>query len=193
MSIASFKLKVDELHLLVQEMLQSRNSRIHRSRSQGKLSNYAQEDFVLVARDDFTAGEKLSLRCRGPRRAVKTLNDCVYQVEDLWIGRVDDVHATRLKFHHDPSLNQEAIVSHVLSSETDMAVQGLMRLVDTDDGPVVSARWRELPETEDTMESIKTVYKDVSDLFMKPLNCKSTLGKLVELALRELYFWRRGV
>lgn len=42
-------------------------------------------DFVLVARSDFAAGEKLSLRCRGQRRIIKAVNDYVsLEVKGVW-------------------------------------------------------------------------------------------------------------
>lgn len=40
-------------------------------------------NFVLAAREHFHANEKLRLRWRGPRRVVKKIRNCVYDVEDL--------------------------------------------------------------------------------------------------------------
>lgn len=45
-----------------------------------------------MSRDYFTAGEKLSIRWRGPRREVGSLNDHFYKVEDLRNVQVEDVH-----------------------------------------------------------------------------------------------------
>lgn len=58
---------------------------IHRSRSRalaskGNQPNFGEEDFVLVARDEFHAGEKLALRWRGAKRIIKALSDYVFQV-----------------------------------------------------------------------------------------------------------------
>lgn len=75
---------------------------------------------------------------------VGVLNDHVFQVEDLRNGAVEDIHGSRLKFFHDPSLDKEAIMSHVVSSETGMPVQRLMRLVEADTGLMVQVRWRGL-------------------------------------------------
>lgn len=76
---------------------------------------------------------KRCLRCRGPRGIVKPISDYIYQVEDLRTGAFDDIHVILLKFYQDPSLHQEPIMPHVLSFETGIIVQRLMRLVDNDE------------------------------------------------------------
>lgn len=185
-SIYDLRKTIDDLHPIVQDAVQSNRRRIRESQSAGKLPNFAAGDFVLVARDDFTAGEKLSLRWRGPRRVVCSLNDHVYQVEDLRNGEVEDVHCTRLKFYHDPSLDTEAIMSHAISSETGMPVQRLMQLVDTDDGIMVQVRWRGLPPSGDTFEPLAAIYDDVPTLLRKLLQRRNTPGDLKRKAVASL-------
>ena len=143
-------------------------------------------DWVLVARDDFTAGEKLRLRWRGPRRIKKALSDYVFQVEDIRTGDFDDIHGSRLKYYHDPSLDAEAILPHVISSETGMVVQRLLGLVEADDGLKVRIRWKGLPESEDTEEPLQNVYEDVPALLEKLLNRKNTPVDLADKARRAL-------
>lgn len=41
---------------------------------------------ALASREDFAAEKKLTLRCRGPRRAVKVQSDYAFQVADLKLG-----------------------------------------------------------------------------------------------------------
>lgn len=185
-NLYALQTKIAELHPLVQESLESSRKRIRESSSRGKLPKFAEGDFVLVARDDFTAGEKLSLRWRGPRRVVKAVSDYVFQVEDLRNGQLQEVHGTRLKFYRDSSLNTEAVMSHVVASETGMPVQRLMRLVDTDDGLMVQVRWRGLPDSEDTLEPASKVYEDVPQLFRKLLGRQSAPVDLVAKARRAL-------
>lgn len=105
---------VDSLHPIVQNAFQENRQRIRDQASNGKLSNFNEGDFVLVAREDFHAGEKLCLRWRGLRRVVRTVNDYVYQMEDVCNGAIDDVHVSRLRFYHETLLDCEAIMSHVL-------------------------------------------------------------------------------
>lgn len=85
-NINLLKAKLSDLHPIVQESFNSSRKRSRDAHSRGELPQFSEGDFVLVAREDFTAGEKLSLRWRGPRRVVKTINDYVFQVEDLHNG-----------------------------------------------------------------------------------------------------------
>lgn len=52
-------------------------------------------------------------------------------------------------------------MSHVVSSETGMLIQLLMRLVDFDDGIMVHVCQRGLPESEDTLEPVRKAFDDV--------------------------------
>lgn len=140
-----------------------------------------------MARSDFRSGEKLSLRWRGPKRVVKAVNDYIYQVEDLRDGTLEEAHISSLTSYQDPSLDTEAIMSHVITSETGMVVKRLLKLVDTDDGLKVQVRWRGLPDSEDTLEPLLQIYEDVPDLLMKLLRRKNAPSDLDERAQRELH------
>lgn len=85
-------------------------------------------DYVLVARSEFKAGEKLALRFRGHRRVVKAINNHGYQVEDLRNGERNDIHTSALKFYRDDAINEISVMAHILSSETGMVVARLLRL-----------------------------------------------------------------
>ena len=170
-SLVSF---MDKLHPLIQSSLSENRRRIRDASSNGKLPNFIEGDFVLVARDEFFEDEKLCLRWRGPRRIVKCLNDHVFKVEDLRNGAVSDVHASRLKYYSDESVDQKAVLSHVLSSETGMVVGRLLRLVKTDNGLFISVRWKGLSSSEDTLEPIAQIYADVPQLLIKLLERQST-------------------
>lgn len=143
-------------------------------------------DYILVAREDFAAGDKCSLRWRGPRRVVRLVRDYVYQLEDHRNGLLDDMHATSFKFYHDPSLNKEAIMLHARSSKTGMEVQHLMRLFKSEEALMVEVCWHSLPEPKDTDKPIQKIYEDVPELLVKLLRCKYFPPSLVEKVQREL-------
>lgn len=82
----------------------------------------------MVAREDFAAGEKLSICWRDPRRIIRHVNGYAYLVGDLKNGSIEDVHLTLLKFYHDAPLNCEAIMPHGFSSKTGIEVQRLIGL-----------------------------------------------------------------
>lgn len=154
--------------------------------SKGKLPNFTEADFVLVTRENLTAGVKHSFRWRGPRRVVTAVRDYFYQIKDLGNGRLEDVHASRLKFYHDSCPDREAIMAHVLTSETGMEVQRLMGLLENKEGPMALVRWRGLSESDDAFQPSKTVYEDVPILLLKLLHRRSTLKHLVEKARCDL-------
>ena len=186
LNLGKTKQLLDELHPVVANTLAANRARARKSAERGELPRFAKGDFVLVAREDFFHGEKLALRWRGPRRIVQDKNDFVYTVEDLRNGTTADVHACRLKFYCDSSLNKIAILPHVLSSETGMPVARLMGLEDTENGIMVHVRWRGLPNTEDTLEPLQQVYDDVPQMLMRLLLRKSTPKALVQRAKAAL-------
>lgn len=84
------------------------------------------------------------------------------------------VHRTCLKYYADDSLDTEAILSHVLASEMGMPVSSLLRLVEEDDQLFVLVRWKKLGDSEDTLEPLRRVFKDVPQLVIKLLLRKNT-------------------
>lgn len=144
------------------------------------MPNFTEGDYVLVAKEERHAGQKLALRWRGPRRVIRAANDCTYEVEDLQTGETDDVHVSRLKFYSDRSLDTTAIMSHVLSSETGMIVARLMRLEEVVDKMYVVVRCKRLPNSKDSREPVEQVYEDVPDMLHRLLKRKNTPQDLTE-------------
>jgi len=177
---------VDNYRTAVGADLTRNRTRKRGTASRGTLPNFSEGDFVLVAREHFNAGEKLCLRWRGPRRIIGAVSDYVYQVEDLRNGSLEEAHASRLRFYSDSALNTEAIMSHVLTSETGMPVQRLLRLENGPDGLMVAVRWRGLPTSADTLEPIARIHEDVPRMLQNLLNRKSTPRNLRELAKSKL-------
>lgn len=186
LSIEELQKRVGELHPVIDTALQRHRARGRENSSKGILPNFSTGDFVLVAREDFSSGEKLSLRWRGPRRVVRAINNFVFQVEDLRTGDMDDIHVSRLKFYHDSALDTEVIISHVVQSETGMIVHRLHKLVDTAEAVKVEVRWKGLPGSEDTLGTLKQIYEDVPGLLKKILVRKNTPANLVAKARQLL-------
>lgn len=185
-NIKDLQERAAELHPIISHTLKENRRRHRQASEKGQLCNFAEGDFVLVAREDFTTGEKLCLRWRGPRRVTKALNDFVYEVEDMRNGKLQEVHGSRMKFYSDSSLDTVAIMSHVLSSETGMQVARLMRLVESPNGIQVQVRWSGLSPEEDTLEDIGRVYEDVPKMLLRLLDRKNTPKDLATAARRTL-------
>lgn len=66
---------MDKLHTVVQMSLQKHSHQKREQRSKGQPANLMEGHCVLVAKDDFSAGKKLCLRWRGPRRVFQVKND----------------------------------------------------------------------------------------------------------------------
>ena len=139
----------------------------------------------MVARKEFSSNEKLCSKWRGPRQIVKALSNYIYLVE-LRNWTTNGVHIVRLKFYHESSVKQEAIMSHVMSSEIGMVVSRLMRIIDEDGDLKVQVRWKGLPDYEDTFEPLQRIYDDAQKILLKLLSRKSTNTALISRAHREL-------
>lgn len=169
---------MDELHPFVHQHTHKERERIRQARSKGQPANFSNSDYVMVEREDLFEGEKLCIRWRGPRRVIEALRDYISRLEYLRTEDCDDIHDTRLKFYQDNDLDEKFILSHVLSSETGMQVARLPRLVDQDGELFVAVRWEDLSTSDDTLEPLRHVYKDVPKLTKEMLNRKSTPATL---------------
>lgn len=64
---------------------------------------------------------------------------------------VKDAHGTSRKFYADSSSDTESLMSEDVYSGNGMPVQGLIMLIDIDDGLMVPVRWKELPDYEEIL------------------------------------------
>lgn len=147
-----------ELQSMVQTSLERNRKREREAKSRGEMACFCEGDYVLVSREHFSTGEKLSLRWRCLRRISKAMSDYIYQVEDLRNGNFEDVHACRLRFYADSALNSAAILPHVVSSETGMPVTRPMGIEESEKGVMVHVRWKRFSKSgkiEDTLEPLR--------------------------------------
>lgn len=108
------------------------------------------------------------------RRVVKALNSFLCRVEDLCNPNEDDIHAMRLKIYTHKSLDEKAILSYVFSSETGMPVSRLLKLVKLDGSFCVAVRWKGLSKSDDTLEPLRCVYKNVPRMVVKLVDRANT-------------------
>lgn len=187
-ALENFKIK---LNPMVQTSLIEIHRRAREDASKGRLSNFTKGDHVLVAREDFTAGKNLSLHWCGPQRILEALLDHVFQVKYFCNERIQDVHRSRLKHFSDSSLNEKAIMSHVLSPITAMPVARLPRLQDCDSELKVHECWKGLFIAEDTLELRKRVYENIPQIVVRLLERKNTLAALASHTYCCFCLWRK--
>lgn len=124
----------------VQSQLQKNRERNRVYRSSGSLPKFSKGDFVLLARTKLHGNEKLCIRWRGPLRVIKPLSDYIFLAEDVRNDSREEAYICRLEYYHDADPDTEAILSHVLHSETGMPVQCLLSLEDLPNGFFVKIR-----------------------------------------------------
>lgn len=181
-NVTNLKKYVAELYPFIQETVRNNREKSRVSMSKGEQPRFTEGDFVLVAREAFKAGEKLVLRWRGPRRIKTATSDYVYQVEDIRNGQLEHVPISHLRFFHDSALKIQAIMSHVLSSETGMPVSRLLALVDDPDGLHVGVHRKGLPHSKHTLEPLARVYGEVPQLKHRLLARKNTPTDMADKA-----------
>lgn len=82
---------VADLHPVVQTAVQDNRNLFQKTSLKRTLPKFQEKNFVLLARTDFTAAEKLSLRFHGPRLVNKAESDYLFQREDLRNAMLEDV------------------------------------------------------------------------------------------------------
>lgn len=169
MQMESLRTSMDAVHKQIHDTARSRREQqrnsIRKKRSVHTV-NFALGDYVLVAKREFMMGEKLSLRWRGPKRIVGILSDYVFDVEDLRNGKVGPVHAQRLRFYHDASLNVTAeLIEHVAHNEQGYEVQALKKIrFDLELKQfMLLVSWLGFEEHDNTWEPLQVLYEDVPE------------------------------
>ncbi|KAE8996877.1 hypothetical protein PR002_g19194 [Phytophthora rubi] len=137
---------------------------LNKKRERGdNLVNFAEGDFVLRSRVDEKHKNKLQVTWIGPYRVVRAEAHS-FRVQHLITGEEHDVHASRLKFYADSSLNvTEELLEHV-------AAQGILLAVDKlkahrwnaeiNDFEVLVS-WKGLETIEDSYEPMEGLATDI--------------------------------
>jgi Integrase core domain/Chromo (CHRromatin Organisation MOdifier) domain len=159
----------DEMHKLVKQSNASQRGKA-RSRYNAKTHvhspNFDVGDFVLLAKREFSRGDKLTLRWRGPYRVLQALSDWVFNVEDLITGKCVDVHSSRLRFYHDASLTLDAeLIEHIAHNEKGYPVECLLELKYSreDKRFMALVSWLGFPQEESTWEPLISLHEDVPE------------------------------
>jgi hypothetical protein len=79
--------------------------------------NWAVGDYVLLARVSKAANNKLVAKWRGPMRVVATVNNWVYRVQDLITSAEHVVHAERLRYYSDATLQVTTPLKEIIAHD----------------------------------------------------------------------------
>lgn len=185
------KTKLAEMHKEV--VVQSNKIHERNCRKYGVIANFDIGDFVLWSRADSTTSlEKLQFIWRGPFQIVDTMSDHVFRIEHLTSKKQFTVHASRLKFYHDRSLNVTAEL------EEHVNTQGFMYTIEclndfrwnlTSKRWEFQVLWSGFDESEATWEPFLTLLKDIPELlymFLSTTTKKQDVTKLLRKHRKEI-------
>ena len=183
---------IDRIHKRVKDNAEKGRhaARQRHSRKTGvENCNFDVGDYVLVSRRDADHVDKLCVRWSGPRRIRRVLTQKLFEVEDLRNGSVETIHATRIRFYHDSSLNvSEELIAHIAHNEQGYEVEDIkeIRYSRKEKNFEVRVHWKgfESPQ-DDTWEELKKMREDVPDIVSRFLQ-KRKGSSVVRRALSEL-------
>lgn len=84
------------------------------SQEMGALIDYSVGGWVLVAKNHFSAEEKVLLRWRGSQSVTTATNNYVYKVKDICSNKMEEIHHSGLKFCSYDELEQKVLLSHIV-------------------------------------------------------------------------------
>lgn len=107
---------------------------------------------------------KLRVKWCGPAQVVKAVSSWIFTVKNLITGDEREVHASRLKFYSDATLDvTEDLLHHIAHNSEGHVVAELLdsRYSEVDKRFELLANWRGLSSAEDSWEPAATLLEDV--------------------------------
>ncbi|KAE9171302.1 hypothetical protein PF004_g27615 [Phytophthora fragariae] len=143
---------------------------LNKKRERGEnVINFTEGDYVLRSRVDEKSGNKLLVTWVGPYRVLRA-DAHSFLIQHLITGAELDVHASRLKFYADASLDvTEELREHISSQGIVLAIEKLKehRWNDQIRDYEVLVQWKGLEAIEDSYEPLTSLARDVPVLVAK--------------------------
>ncbi|ETP28616.1 hypothetical protein F442_22109, partial [Phytophthora nicotianae P10297] len=161
--LLELKESVQEMHRQMKDQRAKKTLLNQKQRRGEQLVNFSVGDYVLKSRVDEKVGNKLLVTWIGPF-VITRADSHSFRVRNLISGKESDVHASRLKFYADKSLNvNEELLEHVASQGIVLKVDGIRdhRWNDRIKDYELLMHWHGLGAIEDSWEPMKSVRKDV--------------------------------
>ncbi|KAF1322126.1 hypothetical protein FI667_g11572, partial [Globisporangium splendens] len=154
------------MHLEVKEKKKNQ-TQYNMDKRKGKPANFSIGDYVLRSRVDERRGlGKLMVTWTGPFRVVEAC-EYYFVVEHLITKERADVHASRLKFYRDDSLNvTRELIEHVGAQDTLLGVERICshQYNDNMKSYELLVKWKGFEDIEDSWEPVEAIRADVPDL-----------------------------
>ncbi|OWZ04013.1 LOW QUALITY PROTEIN: hypothetical protein PHMEG_00024161 [Phytophthora megakarya] len=137
---------------------------LNKKRERGEnVVNFTEGDYVLRSRVDEKKTHKLLVTWVGPFRVVRA-DAHSFLIKHLITGAELDIHASRLKFYADASLDvTEELLEHISSQGIILAVEKLKdhRWNDAIGDFEILVQWRGLEAIEDSYEPLTSLARDI--------------------------------
>ena len=156
---------LDKMHKAMSEENEKKRSKAREQH--GKQSQMAQfdiGDYVLYADVWSTTRSKLKVRWSGPAQVTATVSNWIFEIRNLITGDTREVHASRLKFYCDSSLNiTEELLKHIAHNSEGHVVEKLLdvRYHKQERRYEILVKWRGLDERENSWEPVVNLFQDV--------------------------------
>jgi hypothetical protein len=175
-----------ELDKTAQKRRDARRKQLN-NRAHVKSANFEIGDYVLIGKRDSRFAKKLSIRWDGPARVIATINDWIYEVQDLRDNSITQCHITRLKHYRDASLK----VTTDLVDSIAHAAGGhfLDRILAIKQDPTTKAwqvhiKWLGLDEEDSSWEPLATMLEDIPKAiadYVRTIKSKSSAKKIARV------------
>ena len=146
------------MHKKVEVSKQKQRERARKRRKSSRSTkpiNFEIGDYVLIAKVKSKVRSKLDVVWSGPRKITKVINDHVYEVQDLVDKSTDTVHAERMRYYSDDTLDvSESLIEQLVHDDTGYIVDGIHDIRRNGDSFDVLVRCLGFGETEDSWEDL---------------------------------------
>jgi len=160
-----------------------------------KEPNFTIGDYVLVGDPDPVkrAGKKLHLQWKGPFHVTATLNNYIFEVENIVNGTKRIVHGDRIRYYADRQLNiTEEIKDQFTYDNASYEVERFRNCRLNSDTQQIEflVDWKGFTQTESSWELLESLWTDVPNLVQRyHKDLKLSNHALADMVLEELKKW----
>lgn len=160
------RVALDDMHRMVSAASSAARSKGRKSHRKAGIvvAQYDVGDYVLYANVWAHTRAKLSVKWCGPAQVVEATSAWIFTVKNLVTGDLRDVHASRLKFYRDSSLDvSEELLQHIAHNSEGHVVARLFdsRYSAAEKRFEMLVTWRGLSTAEDSLEPAISLLEDV--------------------------------
>ena len=171
---------LETIHAQTYIQVTSQRSQQHRKRLNKRMTrsiNFSIGNYVLAATNIIHHRRKSDCNWTGPAQIIDSIDEYIFVVKDLITSDKKEIHAERLKFYDDSSLNVfSALLDNVcLTSGTYLIDHFLDYRENPDSGvPELLVRWKGFDKPYDTWEPLHNLKEDVPSMVASYISSHST-------------------